>query len=155
MKKLSIALLFAAITFSASAQRHFGGGGFHGGGYHGGFYGPNVSFGIGYPFYSPFYYPYGYGYPYYGYSYVPSELDLQIKDIKNDYKQRIWEAKHDKAVPKSERRKNARQLEHDEDQQIINAQRDYYNQHYNNNNNSNNSNNNSNNNSSDSTNNVK
>ena len=82
---------------------------------------------------------------------MPSELDLQIKEIKNDYKQRIWEAKHDKAIPKSERRKNARQLEHDEDQQIINAQRDYYNQRYNNNN-SNNSNNNSNNNSSDSTN---
>jgi hypothetical protein len=142
MKKLSIALLFTAITFSASAQRHFGGG-FHGGGgfYHGGFYGPHIGFGIGYPYYSPFYYPYGYGYPYY--TYIPSELDLEIKDIKNDYKQRIWEAKHQKGIPRSERMKNAHQLEYEEQQQIIAAERDYYNQHNSNNNNSNNGSNNS------------
>jgi hypothetical protein len=55
MKKLSIALLFAAITFSASAQRggggfHGGGGDFHGGGgfYHGGgFYRPGIGIGFG------------------------------------------------------------------------------------------------------------
>jgi len=137
MKKLSIALLFAAITFSASAQRgggggfHGGGGGFHGGGgfYHGGgFYGPRVGFGIGYPFYSPFYYPFGYPYGYYGdNSRMPSKLELQIQDIKNDYKQRIWDAKHAKGIPRSERRKYVAQLEHDRDQAIIDAQRAYFN----------------------------
>ncbi|HTB51135.1 MAG TPA: hypothetical protein VK718_00050 [Ferruginibacter sp.] len=127
MKKVLIAMLFAAITFSASAQRHFGGGGFYHGG--GGFYGPRVSFGIGYPYYAPFYYPYYYGgYPYYyggGYR-VPGKLELQIQDIKNDYKQRIWDAKHDMGIPRRERRRHVRQLKHDEDQAIINAQRDYY-----------------------------
>jgi hypothetical protein len=129
MKKLSIALLFAAITFSASAQR--GGGGFHGGGgggfhggggfYHGGgFYRQGIGIGFGYPyFYSPFYYPYGYR--------MPSKLELQIQDIKNDYNQRIRDAKHARGIPRSERRKYVAQLEHDRDQAIINAQRDYFN----------------------------
>jgi hypothetical protein len=58
---------------------------------------------------------------------MPSKLELQIQDIKNDYKQRIWDAKHAKGIPRSERRKYVAQLEHDRDQAIINAQKDYFN----------------------------
>jgi len=77
-------------------------------------------------FYSPFW-GYPYGSPYYHNMYNrPTKLDLQIEDIKNDYKQKISSARSDKSVSKSERRQIVRDLKHDRDQEIIEAKRNYY-----------------------------
>lgn len=147
MKKLIVVWLSLLIVTGVSAQRRY-----HGG-YYGGYYArPRVSIGIGigpyaplYPYYgfgySPFYayppfgygfgYPYGYGYgPNYGYSYRngyrPSKLDLQIQEIQNDYAYRIWTVKHDKTIKRRERKKQVRELEHERDQAILKARKDYY-----------------------------
>jgi len=139
MKKLIVVGLSLMLVTGVSAQYH----------YRGGFYArPRVSIGIGFgvpfsPFYggyygySPFfgYPPLGYGYPYgypygYGYGYRngyrPSKLDLQIRDIKNDYANRIYMVKHDKTIKRKERKKQIHELEHDRDKAIIQAQKDYY-----------------------------
>ena len=127
MKKVLIVLLTVMVTTGAFAQW----------GYHNRYYAPRarVSIGIGayvplYPYYGygPVYgYP-AYGYPGYGYGYYnrPTELDLQIRDIRNDYQHEIKLVKHDKSLPRRERKKQVRQLEHDRDAAIIQAQRDYY-----------------------------
>lgn len=129
MKKLLIVLLSLAVTTGALAQW----------GYHHRYYGyaprARVSIGIGayipvYPYYGygplyayPPYYGSGYGY---GYNYRPTELDLQIRDIRNDYQHQIWLVKHDKSLSRRERKKQVRELEHDRDKEIIQAQKDYY-----------------------------
>ena len=90
--------------------------------------------------FSPFYSPYGYGYgPYYrspygfGYDpfyrpapYRPSQLDLEIADIKNDYKDRIKSARMDESLSRKERRALVVSLKHDREKEIIDAQRSYY-----------------------------
>jgi hypothetical protein len=139
MKKLLIvygSLLLLATSASAQVR-------FHGGGYGGYYARPRVSVGIGvgigpyfpaYPYYgySPYfgYPPYGYGSSYgYGYhnSYSrPTKLDLQIQDIKDDYNERIYQAKHDKNMKRKERKKLVHELEHERDKAIIQAQKDYY-----------------------------
>src|SRR5438309_8118579 len=106
MKKLFIILLSLGVVASASAQRHFSGG--HMGGH---VYVPHTRVVVGVGAYAPFgfgYYPYGYfggpwGYPPMYSEARPSRLDLQIQDIKADYKDRIWSARHDKSLPKAER----------------------------------------------------
>ncbi len=119
MKKLLIVVLSLMIVYSASAQR----GHYHshvvvvGGGYSP-YYSPNYGYGLGLG--------YPYGYPSYGYSARPTKLDLQIQDIKNDYDDRIWGAKHDPALMHKEKRQEVRQLKHDRDAAIINAKRNYY-----------------------------
>ena len=137
MKKLLLIFgLSLLLATGVSAQRFY-----HGGG---GFYGrPRVSVGVGigpyfpaYPLYgySPYfgYPPYGYGNPYgysngYGYGYSrPTKLDLQIRDIRADYNERIYQVKHDKSVKRKERKKLVHELEHERDKAIIQAQRDYY-----------------------------
>ena len=127
-------MLFAGITISATAQRHGGGfgGSFHGGGY----YAPRVSvgfglgYGLGYPFYSPFYssyYPYYYsGYGYSAYRHSP-KLDMEIQGIQNDYKERIYLVHQDKSVPRKIRKQNIHQLKYEENKEIIEAQKNYYN----------------------------
>ncbi|MBI3882671.1 MAG: hypothetical protein HY305_00145 [Sphingobacteriales bacterium] len=134
MKKILIAIFLLGTVFTVSAQRfggHYGGGGHFGGGR--GFYGgPRVSVGIGGGYgyggygYGGFYPYYGYSAPVYSYSYVPTKLDLEIRDIKNDFKQKIAAAKDDDSVPRKERRAIVRQLKHDRDAAIIDAQRRYY-----------------------------
>ena len=105
------------MAFTVSAQRHF-----HsrvvvvGGGY-GPYYPYGYGIGLGYP------YPY---YPYYGYPSRPTKLDLKIEDIKNDYQEKIWAARHDNSLSHKERRQEVRQLKHDRDQEIIDARRNYY-----------------------------
>ena len=135
MRKLLLVYgLLLLLATSASAQRFY-----HGGG---GYYArPRVSVGIGfgpyfpaYPYYgySPFfgYPPFGYGYPYgYGNSYRysrPTKLDMQIQDIRDDYNERIYLAKHDKSIKRKERKKQVHELEHERDKAIIQAQKDYY-----------------------------
>jgi len=130
MKKLMVIVVALGLAFGASAQR--GGHGFGGGGGHVIIAGPRVGFGIGYsPFYSPYgYYPFGYPYGYnnygYGRSYRPSKLQVQVEDIKNDYKDKIWSAKHDTSLSRKERRKEVHQLKSERDQAINDAKRNYY-----------------------------
>ena len=135
-KKLLIVLFSLGLAFGASAQRggHFGGG-FHGGGVH---YVPRtyvgVGFGLGYGFGYPFYPYYGLGYGpygpfppyYYGYGAMPTRLSLQIDGIKNDYNARIKDVRHDKTIPRKERREQIDQLKHDRDAAVIQARKDYF-----------------------------
>lgn len=133
-KPLLVYGLLLLLATSASAQVRF-----HGGGYGGYYARPRVSVGIGigpyfpvYPYYgySPYfgYPPYGYGYPY-GYSYRysrPTKLDLQIQDIRDDYNERIYQARHDKSMKRKDRKKLVHDLEYERDKAIIQAQKDYY-----------------------------
>jgi hypothetical protein len=118
MKKLLIILLSLTITVSASAQFHHAHVVVVGGGYYGSYY----------PYYGAYYgfgYPYPY-YPYYGYGYRPTRLDLKIEDIQNDYKEKIWAAKHDEGLPHKERRAEVRRLKKERDDAILNARKNYY-----------------------------
>jgi hypothetical protein len=127
MKKSLVLMIFSlAIALGASAQ-HFRGGGGH-------YYSrPRVSGGVG--VYAPVvpYYGYGFGYsPFYPYAqpfYVPhrpTKLELNIEDIKNDYQDRIWSARHDDSLSKKARRQKVHELKHERDQAIIDAKRNYY-----------------------------
>lgn len=89
------------------------------------------------PFYSPFYYgyrswgyPYGYGYyPYAGFGPSenrPTELDLEIEKLKNDYAHQIATVRHDKSIKKSERKQRIRDLKHERENAIIDLKKDYY-----------------------------
>src|ERR1700710_2567710 len=121
MKKISIVMLSFMMALSVSAQR----GHFHSTVIVGGGYSPYYN-----PYYSYGYYGLGYPYPrYYGRGYRPTKLDLKIEDIENDYKQRIWGAKHDESLTHKERRQEVRQLKHDRDQAITDAKRNYYKQY--------------------------
>jgi hypothetical protein len=121
MKTLTIIIFALGLTLSASAQKvvhmapHV--------------VRPRVVVGVGaYPFYSPWsmYSPF-YAYPpYYGYYHRPTRLELQVQDIQNDYKDRIWSARHDNGLTRRERRQKVHELKHDRDQAIIQARRDYY-----------------------------
>jgi hypothetical protein len=126
MKKLFVIIISLGLALGASAQRYFHGGG----GYH--YAGPRVSVGIGayapfypsYGYYSPFYgYPRTYGY---GYNNRPSKLTLKIEDIRNDYDDRIWSAKHDTSLSRKERKKMVHELKHERDQAINDAKKNYY-----------------------------
>ncbi|HLK29315.1 MAG TPA: hypothetical protein VKT28_12110 [Puia sp.] len=119
MKKLLIVMISLALAGTASAQR-FG----HGGVY----YRPRVVISSGfYPYYgvgfgfNPFF---PYGYPYYNNR--PSKLDLQIQDIKNDYKDKIWSAKHDTSLTRKERRDTVHQLKVQRDNEINDLKKNYY-----------------------------
>jgi hypothetical protein len=131
MKKLIIIILFSGVTLSAVAQKFVPRGGHR--------YAPrprvSVGVGIGAPFYGwgygygPGYPYYGYGYPFYpggGYSVRPSRLSLEIEDIQNNYQAHISEVRHDKSLPRKERKKEIRQLKAARDKEIIEAKRRYY-----------------------------
>ena len=85
------------------------------------------------PYYSRFnrwgYDPFGY-YPYYGFRSasvdVPTELDLEIAKIRNDYGHEISEIRHDKSISKAERKQKIRDLKHERENAIIDAKADYY-----------------------------
>ncbi|MDP4129441.1 MAG: hypothetical protein Q8918_10615 [Bacteroidota bacterium] len=132
MKKMMMVLLSLGLVLGAAAQRGHGGGGYHGGYY----VRPHISVGFGYysPFgpygyYSPFYmYPYGpyYAYPYAGFHSKPSQLAMNVQDIKNDYADRIWSAKHDTRISHKERRKNVRALKRERDKAVQDEIMNYY-----------------------------
>ena len=123
MKRLLIVLLSLGLVAGASAQ-------VHGGGYH--YVRPRVA--VVYGAYAPFYPYYGFGYspfgyPYYGAPYGynrPSKLTLQIEDIKNDYKDKIWSVKHDKSLSRQDRKQKVRELKHERDQMIDDKKMNYY-----------------------------
>ncbi|MES1216884.1 MAG: hypothetical protein ABUT20_15315 [Bacteroidota bacterium] len=119
MKKLLVIGIALALTVGASAQKVI----------RGGFYRPRTTVviggGFGYnPFYSPFY-PY---YPYPGYNAYrrPTKLDMQVADIKNDYSDRIWSAKHDTNLTRKQRRKEVHELRHERDEAVRAAERNYH-----------------------------
>jgi hypothetical protein len=123
MKKLLIIVVSLGLVIGASAQRF---GGHSVGGYYGG---PRVVVGVGAyaPFYSPFYYPY-YPWGYYGggYGNRSSQLDIQIRDIKNEYSDRIWSVKNDKSLSGKQRRHQVHLLKQERDRDIENAKLNYY-----------------------------
>ena len=85
-------------------------------------YGRGMGYGFGYrysPFYDPFYSP----------RVVherPTQLDLQIEDIKNEYDYRIDTAKDDKSLTKDQRKQLVRDLKHEREDKIIEAKKIYY-----------------------------
>ena len=122
MKTLMIIICALGLTLSASAQKvvhvapHY--------------VRPRVSVGVGlgaYPFYPWYMYNPYYAYPpAFGYYHRPSKLDLQIQDIQNDYKDRIWSARHDESLSRHDRREKVHELKHDRDDAILQAKKDYY-----------------------------
>jgi hypothetical protein len=122
MKRILMIALAATIGLSASAQK-FG----HGGVRH---YAvrPHVVITTG--IYSPFYPYYGYyGNPYYPFATYhsrPSRLELQIADIKQDYQDKIWSAKHDEGLTRKEKKIKVHELRSERDKAILDAKKDYY-----------------------------
>lgn len=123
MKKLLIILLAGGLAFSASAQKFVN---------RGSYYHPRSRVVISTGIYAPLHPYYGYGYysyPFYPYPYYierPTRLDLKIEDIRNDYRDRIWSARHDKTLPRKERRNMVHKLKHERDEAIIEAKRNYH-----------------------------
>ncbi len=137
MKRLIIVLFSIGLTLGTFAQPKIGGG-FRGGGIReGGMYHtrPHVTVIAPYRNVSP-YYGLGYGYrysPFYDQFYLyrrvesrPSQLDLQIEDIKNDYGYQISSVKHDESLSKDERKQKVRDLKHQREDAIIEAKKNYY-----------------------------
>lgn len=124
MKKIIIAFAAVLLTLGASAQRggrHGGSGGYHGRSYHRGGVRTYISAGIySNPFYSPYYGP---SYRYYN---RPSRLSMEIADIKADYKDKIWSARHDKSLSRSERKRTIHELKAERDNEIRDTERNYY-----------------------------
>jgi hypothetical protein len=126
MKTVLIAICALGLTLSASAQKvvrvaphprtHVSVG---------------VGFGAGYGYYpyAPYWYNPWYAYPpgpgYYR-SARPSKLDLEIQDINNDYKDKIWSARHDESLSRKQRRQAVHDLKHQRDNEILQAKKDYY-----------------------------
>ena len=89
----------------------------------------SISLGIGggyYPYYSPFYQPY-YTVPLYT---RPTRLENEIADIKADFNDRIWSAKHDNSLSKSERKSEVRRLKAERDKAIRDAEYNYHRRRY-------------------------
>lgn len=124
MKRLLIVLTVSAISLGATAQ-HAGHGGYarshvvivrsplYYPPYYGGYYDP---------FYYPFYRPY-YRYP------GESRLELKLSDIRNDYQDKIWSARHDKSLSKAKRKKIIHELKHERTVAINKAKENYYKSH--------------------------
>jgi len=121
MKKLFVVLLSMVLVLSASAQK-FGG--------HVHYYVPRTRVVVGYGFggFYPYYpftpYDYYWGYPY-GYG-RPSKLEVKIEDIKADYKDKIWSARHDTGLSKAERKSEIRRLKSERNAAISEAERTYH-----------------------------
>src|SRR3954454_1337485 len=138
MKKLLIVLLSVGFTLGAAAQPKIGGGFSGGAGIvrGGGHYvRPRVTVVAPYTYISPYYgLGYGFGYsrfydPFYRYPRFqsqPSQLDLQIEDIKNDFQYQISSVKHDKSLAKDVRKQKVRDLKHEREDAIIEAKKNYY-----------------------------
>jgi len=114
MKKLLIIVVALTIAVSVSAQGHYR--------WHGG-YGSRIvvvgGYAPYYPYYDPFYYPRYY-------QVRPTKLDMKIEDIQYEYSEKIKAARHDKGIPRKERRAEIRELKHEREQAIMDAKRSYY-----------------------------
>ena len=94
----------------------------------------SISVGIGSPYYSPYRSPFYRSYPYYStptpvYT-RPSGLDMEIADIKADYNDRIWSARHDRSLSKSERKAEIRRLKSERDRAVRDAEYSYHRRRY-------------------------
>ena len=119
MKRLSIVVALLVVVLSASAQHRYIGRPY---------YRPRTSVIIsgGYYPYTPVY-PYGYGYRSYQPVYHrPSRLALEIEDIRADYNDRIWSARHDDRLTKKEKKRRVHELKSERDAAIRDAERNYY-----------------------------
>ena len=112
-------IAMVGLTFAASAQKFYAA-------HH--YSRPRVMVSAG--VYSPFY-PYGYLGPYYPYPnttypVMPTRLEIKIDNIRNDYSDRIWSARHDKTISRTERRATILKLKHERDQAILDTKSNYY-----------------------------
>jgi hypothetical protein len=105
MKKALILLFSIVMAMGATAQHSHHLEGRHGNEFHR----PRYSIGIGGGYYSPFSPFYGLYGPYFGpypygdwYGSMPSKLDMEIGDIRNDYRDKIWSVRHDKSKSRQE-----------------------------------------------------
>jgi hypothetical protein len=133
MKKLVVILVALGLGFGASAQSKRSGSTRP-------LPGKKVVIVRSYPPFSPFY---GYGRPYYGYSPFyspfgfgfdngyryqnrPTRLDLQIEDIKNEYKDKIWSVRHSDELSRKEKRQKVQELKYSRDKEINETRKNYY-----------------------------
>lgn len=129
MKRSVMVLLLTAIVSSASA-RMLPMGHFHRGFDRGLGHRPAVVVRGG--FYNPWYAHYGfyYNYPYYyGYnnpSAPPTQLDIQVAQIKNNYADKISSVKLDNSLNGPEKRAEIRALKRDRNLDVMQAKKDYY-----------------------------
>ena len=123
MKYVLAVLLLVVVGYGASAQHKRGGRlivhprvgiGSHFGN------GNNLGYGYGY---NPFY-PNRYNNNYY-YS-RPSKLDLQIRDIENEYRDKKASVKLDKTLTRKQRREIFRALGREKERVVLEARRNYY-----------------------------
>lgn len=127
MKRAVLVLLLTAIVSGASARMpvgHFRGGFERGLGHR-----PGLVVRGG--FYNPWYAPFGfyYNYPFYSYnnlSVPPTQLDIQVTQIKNDYAGKIGSVRLDNSLSGKERREKVRELKRDRTLAVMQAKRDYY-----------------------------
>ncbi|MCW3078769.1 hypothetical protein [Segetibacter sp.] len=148
MKKLLVILFALGLTLGAVAQPKIGGG-FRGRVYNGGgakyvrprvtviapyapmyrSYGMGLGYGYGSRFgygYSPFNDPFYYQRNDFRRETRPTQLDLQIEDIENEYDYKISSAKEDKSISKDERKQKVRDLKYERDQEVIEAKKNFY-----------------------------
>lgn len=123
MKRLLMILMISAVSLGATAQ-------------HGYVKGsrirrPHVVVSVVRPaFYPPYYY--GYYNPFYN-PYLPvyrypgeTKLEVKIDNIRNDYREKIWSARHDKSLSSAQKRETIHKLKHDRDQAINQMKLGYY-----------------------------
>lgn len=121
MKRIFLLVfLLSAIVTSAFANVQ--------GGHYGRGYGHSTIIVNGGYGYSPFYSPFGfyYGYPYYSVAAMPTKLDMQIADIKNDYADKIKSVRLDNSLTRPEKREQIKEFKRDRNMDVMNAQRNYY-----------------------------
>ncbi len=92
-------------------------------------YAPAFGYGMGLGYgYAPFRYS-PFGDPFYSrsnsFERLPSELQLQIEEITNDYAYQISSVRSDKTLPRKERKQQIRELKHEREDAIIKAKRNY------------------------------
>ena len=128
MKQLFVILLLSGVAFSASAQHSRGG--------HRAVrshvsigIGSHSTYGLG-SGYNRYYSPFN-TFPSRSSNYNrPSQLDLEIRDIENEYRDRIWSAKQDKTLSRQQRKENVRALKYQREKAIIDTRRNYYKRGY-------------------------
>ena len=117
MKKLLFTLLCMGMLSAASAQWHRA---------YGGYYSPRYYYpGYGLGLYGIWGYPYA-PYPYYNSYYRPGKLEMQLEDIRQDYRDKIWSARQDKSLKGKARRAKIRELKKERDNELNQTIRNYY-----------------------------
>lgn len=127
MKQILIVMLLVTIGYGASAQHKRGGRVIvH----------PRTGIGMGSHLGHGNNYGYGYNSVYsnrYNNNYFynrPSQLDLQIRDIENDYRDKRASVKLDRTLSRKQRREIFRALNREKERVILDARRNYYKRSY-------------------------